>query len=417
MTNQRLKDLYNSKYFWMFISLLVSVFLWIYITNVEETTIKETYRNIRVEFEGEEQLREKGLIISQVDTASVTATISGKSREMAKFDASDLKAVIDVSLIGRAGEYQYGYAIEYPSGVDYSTFKEESTRPEQVAFTVQREATKTVEVKGLFIGSAAEGFVVDSDQMIFEPATITVYGTAEELSQISYAQVTIDAKDISSTIHEDRPYVFMNASGEEVEVLHASTEVELIATTVPVNMLKEVELVVDIIPGGGAYDFDCDIDIDPETVTLSGSTDELETMSKLTVGTPIELADYITDFELTFPLTLDEGIECVSGETEVTVSVKFNNLVTKAFDVTDMDWINLPEGAKAGIVNKTLSVLIRSDPETIEKISAEDISVIADLADYATVTGYVTVPVKIYIDGVTGAGAVGDYSITINLTT
>ena len=41
---------------------------------------------------------------------------------------------------------------------------------------------------------------------------------------------------------------------------------------------------------------------------------------------------------------------------------------------------------------------------------------IADLADYGTMTGYVTVPVKIYVDGVTGAGAVGEYSVTVNLT-
>ena len=59
---------------------------------------------------------------------------------------------------------------------------------------------------------------------------------------------------------------------------------------------------------------------------------------------------------------------------------------------------------------------IRSTRETLDKISADDIRVVADLADFGTMTGYVTVPVKIYIDGVTGAGAVGDYSVTVNLT-
>lgn len=415
MKSQRLKNIYNSKYFWMFISLLISVLIWIYVTNVEETTSKETYRNIPVVFEGEENLRERGLIISQVDTTSVTVTISGKTREMAKFDASDLTAVVDVSQIGQASAFQYPYKIEYPSGVDFTSFDEDSFRPETIGFTVQREATKTVEVKGLFSGSAAEGYVVDSDAMIFEPSAITISGTAEELSQIAYAQVTIDAENIRSTVYENRPYVFVNENGEEVELLHTTTDVDLIATTLHVNMLKEVELVVDITPGGGANAFNTTVSIDPKTITLSGSTDELENMSKLTIGS-IALANLTADTVLTFPLEFDNGIECVSGETEVTVNVKFNGLVTKDFEVSNIEWINLTEGYKVGIVNKTISILIRSDQETIDKISSDDIKVVADLADFSTMTGYVTVPVKIYIDGVTGAGAVGDYSVTVNLT-
>ena len=287
--------------------------------------------------------------------------------------------------------------------------------PDTVTFTVEKESSKSVEIRGVFEGSSAEGFVVESDAMSFDPATITIYGTAEELAKISYAQVTIDGQDINATIHEDRPYMFMNANGEEVDAANVTADVDTVNVTVPVNMLKEVTLEVEAISGGGANRNNCDIHIYPEKITLSGDTEELSNMNKLIVGT-IDLSDYEGDFEIVYPLQLGDGIECVTGETEARVSVKFRDLETESFEVTDLRFINRPDGYTASVVNKTLTVKIRSTRETLDKISADDIRVVADLADFGTMTGYVTVPVKIYIDGVTGAGAVGDYSVTVNLT-
>ena len=414
MKNQKLKDIYNSKVFWIAISLLASISLWFYITSIEEDTQERTYRGVPVAFVGEDALAEKGLIISNVETSSVTVTITGPRRELRKFSASDLVATIDVTKINQPNVNRYAYSIQFPDSVNTKEFSYKYV-PETVTFTVEKESSKAVEIRGVFEGSSAEGFVVQSDAMSFEPSTITVYGTAEELSRISYAQVVIDGDGICATIHEDWPYVFMNASGEEVETTNVTADVENVNVTVPVNMLKEVQLEVEVISGGGANRSNCDIRVYPEKITLSGDTEELSNMNKLTVGT-IDLSDYEEDFELTYPLQLGEGTECVTGETEVKVSVSFKGLSTETFDVTDLRFINRPDGYTASIVNKTLTVKIRAPQDTLDKISADDIRVVADLSDYGTMTGYVSVPVKIYIDGVTGAGAVGDYSVTVNLT-
>lgn len=414
MKNQKLKDIYNSKAFWMVISLLVSICLWFYITGLEEDIQERTFRGVPVAFIGEDALEEKGLIISNVETSSVTVTITGPRRELRKFSASDLVATIDVTKISQPNVNRYAYGIQFPDNVNSKEFSYKYV-PETVTFTVEKESSKAVEIRGVFEGSSAEGFVVESDAMSFDPATIVIYGTAEELAKISYAQVTIDGEDIRSTIHEDRPYVFVNAAGETVTTGNVTADTDTVNVTVPVNMLKEVQLEVEVISGGGATRSNCDVRIYPERITLSGDTEELSNMNKLIVGT-IDLADHEEDFEQIFPLQLAEGTECVTGETEVKVSVSYRDLVTETFDVTDLRFINRPDGYKASIVNKTLTVKIRSSQETLDKISADDIRVVADLADYGTMTGYVTVPVKIYIDGVTGAGAVGDYSVTVNLT-
>ena len=188
-----------------------------------------------------------------------------------------------------------------------------------------------------------------------------------------------------------------------------------IATTLSVNTIKEVAIALDIIPGGGATEANCEIKMDIDRITLSGDADELESMEKLIIGS-IDLSDYAEDFEVVIPLQLADGVVCLSGETEITVTGRFIDLESKEFEATDLRYNNLQEGYKAAMVTKKLKVVIRAPKETLDKISADDIRVVADLTDYTTASGHVKVPAKVYIDGVTGAGAVGDYTLTISIT-
>lgn len=419
MKKLNLKSLYNKlaekNAFWILLSVTLSVLMWTYITSVEETVQQNTYSGIPVVFTGEESIRDgRGLIISDVDTTSVRVKITGNRRSLSKFNASDLQATIDVSRVTQPNENSWAYELTFPSGVDTSGFTYEYY-PDVINFTVEKEAMKNVPVRGVFNGSAAENYIANSDALIFEPAEIPVYGTESELEQIAYAWVTLNGENISSTLTESRPYVFMNSSGEELKLTHTITDVESVATTLTVNTIKEVALALDIIPGGGATAANCEIKMDIEKVTLSGDADELESMEKLIIGS-IDLSDYSEDFEIVIPLQLAEGVQCITGETEVTVTGKFKDLSIEEFEATDLRISNLKTGYSAYVVTKKLKVNIRAPQETLDKINADNIRVVADMTDYTTASGTVKVPAKVYIDGVTGAGAVGDYTLTINIS-
>jgi len=415
MMNENFKRIYDSKYFWMALSLIASIMLWVYITSVEETIQQNTYSGIPVVFVGEDSIRDnRGLIISDVDRTSVRVKITGNRRALGKFNAGDLQAIIDVSTVTQANENSWVYQLTFPSNVDTSGFTIEYF-PETINFTVVKEVSKKVPVYGAFNGNAAEGFIANSDALIFEPAELTVYGTEQELALVDHVWVTMGGENISSTLTENRPYVFMDANSAELQLQHVSTDVETIATTLTVNTIKEVAVALDIIPGGGATEATCDIQMDIDKITLSGDADELKNMETLIVGT-IDLSDYSEDFEIVIPLQLAEGIQCLSGETEVTVTGKFKDLVTEEYEVTDLRYSNLKENLNAAVVTKKLKVNIRAPLDTQDKVKAENIRVVADLSNYTTASGHVKVPAKVYIDGVTGAGAVGDYTLTINIT-
>ena len=137
--------------------------------------------------------------------------------------------------------------------------------------------------------------ILKSYVRLFEPSEITVYGTEEELATIHHAWVTVKGEGISASFTENRPYVFMDENSNELSLKHCSTDVQHIATTLTVNTIKEVAIALDIIPGGGATEANCEIKMDIDKITLSGDTDELESMEKLIIGS-IDLSDYSEDF-------------------------------------------------------------------------------------------------------------------------
>ena len=94
----------DSKLFWMVVSLFISLVLWTYVTQQDNSTITRTFSNVKVEFTGEDELENAGLAIANVDTDEVSVTLRGSRRVMGRLDSSKIAAVIDVGSITRTGE-------------------------------------------------------------------------------------------------------------------------------------------------------------------------------------------------------------------------------------------------------------------------------------------------------------------------
>ena len=88
-----ISKVYNSKVFWIIISLLCSFVMWAYITSPNSSDFQKTFRGVQVEFAGQEKLlSDRDLSISSVDTQSVTVTLRGSRNSVGKLKASDIKA-------------------------------------------------------------------------------------------------------------------------------------------------------------------------------------------------------------------------------------------------------------------------------------------------------------------------------------
>ena len=155
-----IKKLYNSKAFWVIISLISSMIMWVYVASVETEEFKQTFRGVRVQLVGETLLRDsKNLVVTDMDTSTVTVEVVGPRRIVGSLDSDKIYAQIDVSKLSRAAYTSQQYSVIFPDGTDTSNLSVTRKTPETINFMVSAQTTKSVQVRGSFDGSIAEGFI------------------------------------------------------------------------------------------------------------------------------------------------------------------------------------------------------------------------------------------------------------------
>ena len=412
---KKTSKVFNSRVFWMAISLLCSFAMWAYITNPNSSDFQQTFRGVQVEFSGQEKLlSDRSLSISDVDTQSVTVTLRGSRSNVGKLRASDIKAVIDVSNIKQPNDMTWAYELQYPEGTDVSDITVVSKSPETINFTVVKNATKTVSVKGSFEGEIAEGCV--AEEFVFEPSTIVIEGPEETLAQIDHAWVSFGEGKIESTYSEEVGYKLMSESGAQISTKGLMLSTNVITATQPILKTKEVPLTVNLIQGGGVDEDDCTVTIEPKTLKIAGDTRLVDDINSIVLGN-IDLASFQSSYTHTFAITLADEIQNLTGVTEANVTVEVRGTHTKTFTTDNISCKNVTNGYSATIDTKSIEITLRSkDTSALDKVKPDDISVVVDLKDYGTTTGQVIASGTVYINGVENVGAVGDIRVSVTIS-
>ena len=412
---KKISKIYNSKVFWMIISLLCSFAMWAYITSPDSNDYQQTFRGVQVEFAGQEKLlSDRSLSISYVDTQSVTITLRGSRNNIGKLKANDIKAVIDVSKIKQPNDMTWAYEIQYPDGVNVSDITVVSKSPETINFTVVKNATKTVSVKGSFEGEIAEGCV--AEEFVLEPSTIVIEGPEETLAQIDHAWVSFGQGKIDSTYSEEVGYKLMSASGQEISTKGLKLSANIITATQPILKTKEVPLTVNLIPAGDIDEDDCTVTIEPKTLKIAGDTRLVDDINSVVLGN-VDLAAFQSSYTHTFAITLADEVQNLTGVTEAKVTVEVRGTHTKSFTTDNISFKNVTNGYSAKIDTKSIEITLRSkDTAALDKVKSDDISVVVDLKDFGTTTGQIIANGTVYISGVENVGAVGDIRVSVTIT-
>lgn len=412
MKKKKLNKLTDSRLLWAIISLLASLLIWVYVTGTQEQTITKTFPDVAVVLTGAENLQQsKGYVVTSVDTETVTVRIEGTRANIGNLGPDDLKAVIDLTKVAKTGNYQWNYTITYPDSVDTTAVTEISRSPEYIWLTVAQMSTKVVPVQGAFVGSAAEGYV--AEEPTFEPTTITLSGPDSELAKVDHVWVTIGGDNLTKTKTADVEYTLMDADDKELSYTDITGDYDTIRVTEPISVKKEIPLSITPVYGAGATADNTVITIEPKTITISGDSSIVDGINKISLDT-VDLSDFAAGYEETYPIAIPDGVQNVTGETEARVKIEIVGLSTRKYQVTNLSFINAPDGYTAEILTKSIEVTVRASEAVLAKIKADNLRAVADLTGSAT-AGDVSVPVKVYIDGISDAGAIGDYKMTVSI--
>ena len=413
-----MKKLTDSRWFYILVSILMAFVLWVYVGKEANPIATGTIRNVQVVFSGLDVLEERGLMISDGASQTVSLNIQARREVFKRLSQGDVTVTVDVSGITEPGEQSIPITtriISYPRSITSTDAIDlRYTSPAAVDFTVSRWETKEVDVLAVFEGSVAEGY--QRGEITVTPQRISVSGPEELVEQVDHAQVTTAQEGLTETYSEQCSYSLVDLDGGVVSSSNLKTDPESVLVTLPVEVLKEVPLTVNLIDGGGATAENAKVTIEPaDTIMVSGSQSDLEGLKEISLG-DIDLSDVYSTNTFTKEIALSPELTNVSGIAEVTVTVSIQGLTTRTMKVSNIELINAPEGYTPEAITKSCSVLIRGPEEEVNQITESQLRIVADLSTTDPSTGSRTVPVKVYLDGSSKVGVVGDYSISVSLS-
>lgn len=413
MTNKKKNKLLDSKVFWAVISLIASLFIWVYITGTQEEIITQSFNNVEVMLIGEDTLQAtRGYVVTNVSAETVSVKISGTRGNIGTLSASDVKAVIDVSLISSTGTLTQYYTLTYPDNVNEDAVSLVSSNPQTISFDVTKMSSKSVPVEAKFVGSTAENYI--AGEVEFEPKTIKVSGPESMLEKIDHIYAEMGGDDLTMTRTAEIPIVLIDKDGNTMESEGLEFDVPTVTVTIPISMMKEVPLYVQCVYGAGATEENTVISIEPNQIMISGDTEIVSGINRIDLAT-IDLTDFSLTHQDTYLIPLPNGVENVTGVAQADVKIEITGVDTKVFTVTNISTRNLPSGyTLEEITTQSLEVRIRAPQDVLDQLQPSNLSAVADLSDI-TQSGDMFVPVRIVVDGFTDAGAVGEYNIGIKV--
>jgi len=404
----------KSKTLYIVLACVASVLLWLYVVSYENTTQQVTLTGLEVTYIGESDiLRDRSLLVTDRDVEDVSLTLMVKRSLVAQLSNDTVHLSVDLRDIRSPGVYEKVYTIAYDS-VDEEDVIVLRKSPEYMTVNIDLLSTNpSVEVRGIFDGTVAEGYM--REPIIYEPETISVSGPESVISQIAFAKVVIDRENLSRTVSGVVDFTLVDENGDEVDMSDITCSVSEIAYTIPIVMLKDVGLTVNLLEGGGATEEDAVVRIEPSSISLSGPAEVLSAVNQISLGT-IDLASFASTTTETFNIVLPNEVTSLSGEKEATVSVTVRGLATKRVICTNISFINISPGYTATRITQYKEVLIRGPQEIIDLIDSTSVRIVGDLAEIGNAVGRYSVPTTVYIDGYREAGVIGDdYNVVVSL--
>lgn len=371
------------------LSTVIAFGLWLYVFSNVSQEDNVTFYNIPVVIKGETALmNEQNLMVTDISAQTVSLRLSGSRIDLNKINAGNIIVSVDLSDIYDAGEnIAMDYNVSFSGDVPNNAFVVESKSPSKIYVDVDVRRTKEVPVKLEFVGTRSENYLYDMENATLDYTSVSVTGPAAVADQIESAVVEVDLTGRVESIGESFRYALCDGNGEPVDAETIVTNVEEIRLDMPIQRLKDINLVADIIYGGGATAENTTVTIEPATIRVSGSEALLNELGDSLTICSLNLAEIDRgNSEQTFAINLPEGVVNQTGVTEAKVTVKFSGLKSREFTITDIESLNVPEGMTAEIISTSLTMKVRGPAAEIDRLTVNDIFATVDFSGAAAGT-------------------------------
>ncbi len=396
------------------VSFLLSFVIWFLICEYVDPDTDARVSNIPITAQYEGSVPEKeGLGIMTAIDETVSIRVSGSRDTIALMDYDKITATVDLNNVTKSGEYDLPVKINLGN----QSLKVESQSIETVKVRFDMNKLKNIPLDIQVSGDVAEGFIREEPKLV--NGFVTVNGPAAIVDTIVSAKVTISQTEFRETVtFEKCEYVFVDENDKEVAktFLNIQEDMKTITVEIPVVKQKTVPFTVGIINSSGGKDSGfCTVKIEPEDIVISGNSEVLDAINGINLG-DIDVAEKKENFEASAKVLLPDGVKNVNNIESVKVSVTFNDDVqSRAFRVSNIEIVNLPDGTKASIQESTMQITIRGTAEDMAKLKNSDLKLVVDAKNQVLNSGTYRLSATVHFpeNAEYKVGVVGKYQVTV----
>lgn len=368
MFGKKIAEKFNGgKFAYIMLALVIAVFLWVYVAQSQNPMTEKLFE-IPLEYNN---LPTNMAVVDKVDTVKVR--VQGYNGVVGNLDTKDISASVDLT-DANIGQYVAKINIGLPAGVQLI-----SVSPVDIEVNIQELKSVTVPVEvDISDVSAEDGYTLMTPSALTDAVKIS--GAKDNVAKISKAVVKIPAGVLTDSYNGTLPVSVYDANGNSLDDL---------LTVMP----ETVEVVLPVVS-------DTPSKVAPISASLVGEPAEGYTVSRIVIAPNIVTAfasqylldniDYVqteaiditgakSNVTAKVGLISDDGVR-LDVQDQIDVVVMIEKEATRTFDNVQVKLTNSNTAYRYVLSQEVVSVTVQGPASAVEQLSANNISVEADVA-------------------------------------
>lgn len=353
-------------------SLIFAIFLWSYVRSEVDPERTVTFRAIPVRYENMAEIKLNNLTIISPEDAKVNVTLKGKQSNISKLKREQVIASVDLS-----GYYAGEYNIPIKIQVDANNIIVNSKEPETVAFKIDENVNKKMDVEVKTTGKLEESYVLGN---IKQNVEVEVLGPQSYVENIDKLVATVDVSKKNESTVISAPIIAYNKGGEVIEKI--TTNPESLDIEIPILKTQTVPIRLNVV-GNIPSDVDENqFSIEPNSVSVKGNSAIINKITEL--ETEAVSVNTLLNGQVGISVVLPEGISLVDKDVKFVASaypIEINEQNIKV-PFEEIKVKNLPEHYEVEYLDKDEDIslyLTPKDPLSDIVLSKEDVYASIDL--------------------------------------
>ena len=418
-----LENLLNNNRFLMLLSFIIALGLWVWVAIDKSPEIQTVITNVPVKINLENSIPQQlGLQIFGESEFTVDVTVTGKKYVLSNLKAEDIQVEANTNYVNSAGTKTLQLKVSPTYSSEEFTISSVSSTYIEVFFDTYKEVELSLsgEVATNLKTIVPEGCIMGD--IVFSKSTVTVSGPTTEINRITGVYATASVNEVlEKTTTFDPDVKLITNDGSKLEYSKISIDEAEITMTIPVLKVVSLPTVVEF-KNAPSYFIENPLSytVSPSTVKVAVPVDVLETTKHFVVDT-IDFADVSNSYN-----TFNVDVESINTFKIVDESVKrfrvrinATNYESKTITVPASKIVLKDNRNDFKVTlngNKDIAVTVIGTPASLEKITADNISIVVDTADKSLTNDTNVIPAKVLVNSENGCWAFGKYDIRVKVT-